>query len=425
MRAVANLSAAGGNRRTAPAWSVDGFGHRARRRGLAQAVCVAVGLGAGLSLPHLTLHPTMGADRAADLLFSLGFGVIGLVSLIFSLLFLVVQWAATTFTPRLGLFRDDPLVWRTFAFALGVFVFCMTSALSLGTRTDVSVMVPSIALALALVALVLMYTLQNRAFASIQLGPCLHAITSRSQRVIASVYDRPPGDGKPAGPAPPPEAEGTPVTWPGPGAVLCGIDVPALVEAARAHDCLIVLCQATGQLLVRDRPVAYVHAGTLPPGVIVAALTPGVERGFDQNPEFGVRLLADIALRGLSPAINDPATSVQALDHIEDLLLLLAAQDLDVGRARDPEGTSRVFVPLPDWERYVRTALDDVINSARNVPLALQRIRLLLRHVLDAGPESRRPALRERLGWVEHLLELGFPAGLAATPAADTDGGHP
>ncbi|MCZ4125153.1 DUF2254 family protein [Streptomyces sp. H39-S7] len=422
---MANLSAADGSRRTDPTWSVDGFGHRARRRTLAQGLCVTVGLGTGLLLPHLTVHPMIGADRGADLLPSLGFGVIGLVSIIFSLLFLVVQWAATTFSPRLGLFRDDPLVWRSFAFALGVFVFCVTSALSLGTRTEVSIVVPSIAMVLVLVALVFLYTLQSRAFASIQLGPCLHAITGRSHRVIATVYDRPPGDEKAAGPTLPPATGGTPVTWPGPGAVLRGIDMPALVEAARAHDCLIVLCQATGQLLIRGRPVAHIHGGRLPEDVILAALTPGVERGFDRNPEFGLRLLADIALRGLSPAINDPATSVQALDHIEDLLLLLAAQDLDVGETRDSEGTSRVWVPLPDWGRYVRTALVDVINCAQTAPLVLQRIRLLLRHVLDAGPETRRPLLRERLAWVERLVERGFPVAPASTLAAGTDGRRP
>ncbi|MEU3465918.1 DUF2254 family protein [Streptomyces sp. NPDC006733] len=410
---MANLSAAGGSRRTDPTRRVDGTGQRARRRSLAQLLCVTVGLGTGLLLPHLAVHPMMGADRAADLLFSLGFGVIGLVSIIFSLLFLVVQWAATTFSPRLGLFRDDPLVWRTFAFALGVFVFCITSALSLGTRTEVSVVVPATAMALVLVALVFMYTLQSRAFASIQLGPCLHAITSRSRHVIATVYDRAPGDEQSTGRTGPPATGGTPVPWPGPGAVLCGIDLPPLIAAARAHDCRIVLGQAIGQLLIRGRPVAYVHGGTLPPGIILAALTPGVESGFHRNPEFGLRLLADIALRGLSPAINDPATSVQALDHLEDLLLLLAAQNLDLGEARDAEGAPRVSVPLPDWGRYVRTALDDVINSAQTTPLVLQRIHLLLEHILEAGPETRRPLLRERLAWVERLLEHGFPGAPA------------
>jgi hypothetical protein len=60
---------------------------------------VAIGLGAGLLMPSLTLPPVIGSERVVNLLFTIGFGVIGLVSIIYSLLFLVVQWAATTFTP--------------------------------------------------------------------------------------------------------------------------------------------------------------------------------------------------------------------------------------------------------------------------------------------------------------------------------------
>jgi len=55
--------------------------------------------------------------QAPSTLVAVGFGVLGLVSIIFSLLFLVGQWAFGSLSPRLTLFRDDPIVWRTFAFA--------------------------------------------------------------------------------------------------------------------------------------------------------------------------------------------------------------------------------------------------------------------------------------------------------------------
>ena len=62
-----------------------------------------------------------------------------LVSIIFSLLFLVVQWAFSSLSPRLNLFRDDPIVWRTFGLAFGVFVFSVTAALVIGNDTEVPV----------------------------------------------------------------------------------------------------------------------------------------------------------------------------------------------------------------------------------------------------------------------------------------------
>jgi len=75
--------------------------------------------GLGLLLPRITLDTTVASARVTETLVAVGFGVLGLVTIIFSLLFLVVQWAFTSLSPRLTLFRDDPIVWRTFALAVG------------------------------------------------------------------------------------------------------------------------------------------------------------------------------------------------------------------------------------------------------------------------------------------------------------------
>ena len=54
----------------------------------------------------------------------------------------------------------------------------------------------------------------------------------------------------------------------------------------------------------------------------------GVERTIEQDPAFAVRIMVDIAIRALSPAVNDPTTAVQVLDHLEDLLRLVGQTDL-------------------------------------------------------------------------------------------------
>jgi hypothetical protein len=92
---------------------------RRLRAGLLQLLCAVAGLVLGLLLPRITVESTVSGVRVSEALVAVGFGVLGLVSIIFSLLFLVVQWAFGSLSPRLNLFRDDPIVWRTFGFAIG------------------------------------------------------------------------------------------------------------------------------------------------------------------------------------------------------------------------------------------------------------------------------------------------------------------
>ncbi|MCX5390550.1 DUF2254 family protein [Streptomyces sp. NBC_00094] len=386
---------------------------RALRLGAAQLVCLVAGLVAGVLMPTVELHPLTESGPVVTLLFTIGFGVISLITIIYSLLFLVVQWAATTFTPRLGLFRDDPIVWRTFAFAVGVFVFCATAGLTIGNREQVSVAVPVFAVLLTLCSLAFMRALQARAFSSIQLGPVLEAISAHAHHVFDVLYAK-PYDG-PAHPDDLPSGTGRAVLWPHAGAVLQQIDVPSLVEAAAAHGSVVVLLQRPGGQLVRNRPVAHVHGGDLPDDIALSTLLPGVERTFDQDPELAFRLLADIALRALSAAVNDPATAVQALDHLEDALLRLATQDLDVGQVSGTGGVVRVVVPVPGWEQYARGALDDVVVAAQGSPMALLRVHRLIRRVLEACPVDRRPILESRLAWVEESVSERYPRVWEAT----------
>ncbi|MCX4776646.1 DUF2254 family protein [Streptomyces sp. NBC_01264] len=384
---------------------------RAVRRDLAQLVCAVIGAALGVALPRLSLGPEVDAGPVVTLLFTLGFGVISLVSIIYSMLFLVIQFSASTFTPRLGLFRDDPIVWRTFAFTVGVFVFSIVSGLAIGARrTAVSTLVPGTAMVLTLVALSFMRTLQTRAFLSIQLGHSLTAIATRAHRLFDELYVRPydPGTATATDP-PPPQAPTSAVRWSGPAVVVQRIDVRALVALAERHDCSLTFLVAPGATVSQGMTLAGVTGGELPEEVLRGHLEAGVERTFDQDPDLPFRLLADIALRALSPAINDPATAAESLDRLEDLLTRLSGRDLGIGRFADGSGRLRVTIPVPDWERYVRTAVDDLLFSAADSPMALRRMRDLLGRLAERVPESRRAVVRERLQWVDRTGRERYP----------------
>ncbi|MCD2109092.1 DUF2254 domain-containing protein [Rhodococcus erythropolis] len=374
------------------------------RAGLTQILCVVVGLATGLLMPYIRSGPTIPARQVSEMLVALGLGLLGVVAVIFSLLFLVVQWAATTFTPRLLLFRDDPLVWRTFAFAIGQSVFDITAALAISSETDVSVVVPGLAVLALLATLTLIRLLQLRAFSAIQLAPVLASISSRGRAVFESVY---PDTDRELPPLPTLPVITT-IEWHRPPAVLQQILVEDLLQSARTCRSVVVLRVSPGTTLRDGLSLADVYGETIPADAILDALVSGSERTFTQDPILAIRLLADIALRALSPAINDPATAVQALDEIEDLLSRVAAIRADSIRALDQRGELRVVIPLPDFATFVRTGLDDVIASASNSPLVLDRLRELLSHVAAQSASRNRDILAARARWIDQLSQ-GFP----------------
>jgi len=387
------------------------------RATLLELLCAVAGLGLGLLLPRVTSYASVASTRVTETLVAVGFGVLGLASVIFTLLFLVAQWAFGSLSPRLNLFRDDPIVWRTFGLVVGLWVFSVTAALAIANDPKVSVIVPVGEVVMVLVALALIRALVVKAFASIQLAPALSAIAARGRTTIDDLYRRPrTGDKPPARPLPPLTRT---VTWPHPQAILQQLNLRRL--SAATGTAMIVLRARIGDTLQEGAPVADLHGADMTDAAVLRVLVTGQERTFGQDPMFAFRLLADIGLRALSPAVNDPATAVQVLDTIESLLLLLAARDLDVAGVADGQGTVRVVLVLPSWDDYLQVALDDLIESSSRSPMVLLRARGMLSSLRRAVPPQRTSPIEWRLRRVEELAAGHFPVLWRNTADQDTE----
>jgi uncharacterized membrane protein len=103
-----------------------------------------------------------------------------------------------------------------------------------------------------------------------------------------------------------------------------------------------------------------------------------MERTFDQDPKYPLRLLVDIAIKALSPAINDPTTAVQAIDQIEDLLRRLGRAGFDTGHAVDVDGDVRLVIPMPTWDDYLTLALDEIRQYGAGSVQVMRRLRSAL-----------------------------------------------
>src|SRR5205807_1906664 len=118
------------------------------------------------------------------------------------------------------------------------------------------------------------------------------------------------------------------------------------------------------------------------------------QRTFEQDPKYAIRLLVDIAIRALSPAVNDPTTAVQAVDQIEDLLVRLGRRRLEIGEIRNAAGSLVLVCQVPTWEDFLRLAIDEIQACGAHSVQVVRRLKALFSDLIDALPAERHPALR-------------------------------
>jgi uncharacterized membrane protein len=377
-------------------------GRHRRRAGLLGVLLTAVGIVLGSLLPRIQAGATVPTARAGQVLAAVGFGILGLVTVIYSLLFLVVQSSNTTFSPRLSVFQDDPWIWRTYALALGLFGFSMSAFLEMEGATHVTVALPMFAFAAALAVIWLIWNVQAKAFASLQMNWILDTLHRRGREVIEALYPEHPvegfsrsGSGAPRG--------GRPVLWTRPQTTLRQIEVRRLLRAAERSGSVIVFRVRVGETLWSGATVAEV-TGSLDDDAVVAACVTGVNRTFGQDPLLAFRLLADIGLRALSPAINDPGTGVQVVDAVVGLLLVLAPRDLATAVVGSRAGVAQIHVELPAWADFVGEGLDELLVASRNSPMVLERYVMTLTRLARQVPPDRLSDVSSRLEQVHECL---------------------
>ena len=376
---------------------VRGLRRRPRlRAGLVQLAYVAAAVGAAFLTAAIRIGPQVNAARTSNLLFAVGGGIISLVAVVFSLLFLTVQFASTTLSPRLNLFRDSPLVWHAFGLFVGVFVYATSAALRTSKREEMSVVIPIATIMLALAAMAVARNLQMNAFRSLQIGPTVQELTHRGRAVIDQLYEQ--RTTELAEPPDPPDTTAD-VLWRGDDGYIRQIDVQRLYAIAVQHQAAIELPLRPGQY-VRHGDAVFRH--TIDPSDandddLLGHIEIGPDRTWEQDPMLAFRLLVDIGLRAQSPAINDPATCRHTIDAVSGLLRYLADRHLTIGDITDPNTNARLLLHPPTWEDYVSAAVDELIDAGHATPSVADRLVKVLDDLTHSVPADRRPEITKRL----------------------------
>ena len=341
-------------------------------------------------------------------------GMIALTGIVFSLVFVMVQFSATAYSPRLVLWMArDPLLFH----AMGV--FSATSLYAIGAlawvdrRHDQKVPFISVWLTVALLmASVVVFMALVQRLSRLQVDRALGFTADFGRRVIELIY--PPLETSPAA-APASEFRLLPVTqsltYNGSPRPIQSLDIDALLALAEKSDAVIEVLAAVGDTLVDSTPTLRIYGArqTIPERDLQKAIKTGMERTFEQDPKYSIRLLVDIAVRALSAAVNDPTTAVQALDQIEDLLSRLGRRRLEIGEIRNSAGMLRLVFPVPTWEDFLDLAFSEIRACGKDSMQVVRRMNALLADLTERLPAERHAALGSQRKRLAEAIAASFP----------------
>ncbi|HET9166900.1 MAG TPA: DUF2254 domain-containing protein [Candidatus Angelobacter sp.] len=353
--------------------------------------------------PHLKAEASV--ETSIAIYSSIASGMMALTGIVFSLTFLMVQFSATAYSPRLVMWiARDPVLSHAVGVFSATFLYAIAALEWLDRNNSRRVpFISALVVIVLLLASVAMFVGLIHRIGRLQINRMLIFTGDQGREVIEKLYG-PLGlssDEIPTGGLHTLVPEQTLLHYGQPRS-LESVNVKWLVKLAKQHDASIKVVTAIGDTVLEGTPLLHIFNAQYPftERELSSVLELGGERTFEQDPKYAIRLLVDIAIRALSPAINDPTTAVQALDQIGDLLLRLGGRRLEIGAYPDDSGHIRLIIPFPSWDDFLHLGFEEILSYGARSVQVMRRMKALIADLLTVVPPERRASLRY---WQERL----------------------
>jgi uncharacterized membrane protein len=349
------------------------------------------------------LEASAGAVGVRDLLNAVAGGMITIAGVTFSITIVALSLASQQFGPRLlyNFMRD-----RGNQFTLGTFVSTFIYALILLRATDDEHFVPSlsatIAVLLTIVAIGVLVYFFHHVSASLQADNVVAAVALDLDATINRICDSgsrmSAGAGCEVGPADVPMERDVKEVTGHKGGYIQAVDEQTLMELAIRHDLVIRVRKRAGHFASKHEVIAEFwpprDIGKKDFAALADAFMYGTQRTHVQDLEFGMDQLVEVAVRSLSPGINDPFTARMCIDRIGEALAKLARSGTPLPGRRDDNGRVRIITHPPDFRGIVDAAFDQLRQNVwPHVAVAIRMLEAIER----AGRFTQSPAQRDAL----------------------------
>ena len=375
----------------------------------------------------------------------LGFGVAGAQTMLqaattailsflvftFGSLLVAIQVASGQLTPRIiatTLLRDNVV-----RYTVGLFMFTFIFVQAAADRIDSKVHQLPLFMAAALTLACFAAFLYLIDYAARLLRPIsiLTRVGNEGLAVIKSVYPDPSlGPGFPKSQRHTLALPERVIQHKGTSGIVLAVNLEELRnEAERSHG-VIEFVPQVGDFVAVDEPLFNLYGGAraLADDALRSAVALGSERTMEQDPTFAVRIVIDIALKALSPAINDPTTAVLAIDQLHRLLRAVGTRHLRTDEVLDRSGQLRAIVRTPNWDDFVHLAFSEIRACGANNLQVVRRLRAMIENLNETLPGHRQRELQEQSALLDQEVErlFRYPQERILAGLADSQGlgGH-
>lgn len=353
------------------------------------------------------------ASSARELLSSLLTGLMTMTSLVVSITFVVLTLAANQLGPRLiKTFMADRQIQGVLGLFLSTILYVLVVLRTLEDELNKEA-VPHIAVttgsALTAACLITLLFYLHKVARSIIADNVVETAAIELSQNIDDILPDEPGDADDD--LPHPELDGgTPVSLDRSGYIQT-IDYDALVKCAQEKDVVLVLDVRAGEFILRHGDHVRVHRRSSLDEDMINAIRKGFGIGQQRTPaqdlEYGIRQLVEIALRALSPSINDPFTAIVVLDRLGAALEIILARQPLPHLLRDEDGELRVVAERMN-EGLIDVAFGLIREAGASQPIVLIRIAGLLGQLAPVlHAEAARQAVLAQLEKLEETTEQG------------------
>lgn len=372
-------------------------------------------------------YSTTGAKTLLDAFVT---ATLSFVVFTFGSLLVAIQVASAQMTPRIiatTLLRNDVV-----KYTVGLLIFTLMFALGAQNKMDQEVhqLVVLTAILLGIFSFAAFFYLIDYASRLLRPISILAHVGQDGIAVVESVYPNlstgPTQDGEKLNLGCPDAI----IRHRGTSGIVLAVNLDLLLNEVECADGIIEFVPQVGDFVSVDEPLFKLYGGAraIDEETLRASVAFGSERTIDQDPTFAVRIVVDIAIRALSPAINDPTTGVLAIDQLHRMLRVAGNRNLRTDEIVDGSGKLRLVFRTPNWEDFVHLAFSEVRSYGANNLQIVRRLRAMIENLLQTLPAHRHPALFVELGLLDREIagHFAYPEELALAHIADVQGlgGH-